>query len=1627
MHKFLFAIGFCFLLSVSTRTGAQTCSNTKNISQSGWNLLFADSQETTNENGSAINAFDGNPGTYWHTKWSGTADPYPHELQIDLGASYSIVKFKYMPRQDGSANGRVKDYEIYISSNSNNWGTAVATGTFANDGTEKIVSFPAAVSGRYLRFRALNEVNGNPWATAAEINLAICDTTTHVNSNGNWDNTGPVLFPTNASGQIHGIGRVTQLKYHPSNASTIYCTSVWGLWKSTDNSASWKLMGTDQLPKATCASLCIDHTSDQVIYLGTGDPNYYSRSLGVYKTTDGGQSWQPANNSIGNRMAIELLMSPADPNVLVAATDDGIWKTINGGATWSQKLAGGQFSDMVFKAVTGSTTLFAVTRDGKFYRSTDMGETWSQITSGLTIPANGANGTRLAVSPANSNIVYVGMIGSNSGNAGGVIFQSTDGGTTFTQKKGDSAPNIVGYTSTSGGQGNYNFAMGADRTNASIVYVVAHLVWKSTNSGTTWTQMQPNWATGIHTDMHGISVNPYNTSQLFNINDGGVWLSTDAGSTWTPKSNGLASTEIYHASSSPIRKDMISIGTQDNGELYYNSSGWFTNRGGDFTSRMNFDDSTNNLVYYYGSNKRRPVTGSETSINIPFATSNDIELEFCPASPNIAFVGGKDTLARSTNISASTPAWTTLIRVTGETINALHVRANNPNTVYFVTKSQKIYRSENAGGASPSFTALTAPAATSVAANITTLSSDSNIVYLSCCSRIFRSADKGTTWADISGNLPSVNIITIAEDRYASNESIYIATARGVYHRTNAMSDWDLYSLGLPTICDITDMFIYNNGTPESELRVSFYGRGVFGTRLNNAAVPSVSFASTTLATTAAGTSVQDCRPYTDYTLNLNISTAPTGNAIVKLATGISSSAVKGLDYDFTTNGSFSSPSDSLVFLSGQSSPKTLTLRVYGTKTDPGEKTALLTLSVSGSTNAVASPSANTCTIKIAYPDASPVGSTGSGTVVFGTATTQGSASSPFNGTFSDKKLQTIYPASELRAAGLQRGTISSVAYYINGRSGTGTSTFQNFNFAVGITLQTTFTQVAYETALTTVYSGTFSVSDTGWVQINFSQPFYWDGSSSLLIQACYDNPDESNVGDNFVASLSEGNPTVFQRLSSGAGCSITSPAGYGSTKPNLKFTFTPSTSTVATALNTATTQYLGPNATVYFYDNTDKLAAKIENLSSFDYGCTSLQIDRAGTSANAFWNNTAANYLASKTLKITPANNSATGQYKITMYYTEAEKQGWETATGQSWNNIQIVKVKSQIGNVTPSNPSPDGSGTIDVARDTSGVLGSTIYYAAATFNTGLGGFGAGIPGTAPGSCGNPTTLTSSNITSSSTTVNWTTVTGAVSYDVDYKPTSSGTWISGAVATTATSVNLSGLTGSTSYDWRVRANCSGGSSSYATAQFTTAAPPCPSTYDNVTNDAFSSAVQIPLNTDVRGKINPKQDKDYYWFTISNGGTITISLTTLPANYNLTLYNSLMLQVASSQNTGTANETINYTALAGNYYVVVGPANNNAFNAGNCYTLNVTTGTASRTYITYEAKELSGERLSEIYPNPVKSLLTISLTGYEGNTELRLLDATGRLLLQKAIGNGKTVVNTEQQIAGVYFVQIRSK
>ncbi len=150
------------------------------ISQSSIQVHSVDSEETEGEDGAAINILDGDPTTIWHTEWFDTTTSYPHELVLALDEAKEISIVEYLPRQS-SENGRIADYEIYISQNDSAWGDPVASGVWSNDSDKKSVSI-TPTTGKYIRLMALSEVNGNEWASCAEINLMTKSTVNQIES-----------------------------------------------------------------------------------------------------------------------------------------------------------------------------------------------------------------------------------------------------------------------------------------------------------------------------------------------------------------------------------------------------------------------------------------------------------------------------------------------------------------------------------------------------------------------------------------------------------------------------------------------------------------------------------------------------------------------------------------------------------------------------------------------------------------------------------------------------------------------------------------------------------------------------------------------------------------------------------------------------------------------------------------------------------------------------------------------------------------------------------------------------------------------------------------------------------------------------------------------------------------------------------------------------------------------------------------------------------------------------------------------------------------------------------------------------------------------------------------------------
>ena len=146
-----------------------------NLVKLGAQILETDSEDGEHDH-LAAHAIDGDPDTFWHTRWQPRNDPLPHHLTIDLGREVTLRGMTYLPRQD-MANGRIASAEILLSNDPRSWGDPVAKANWRNSDQRQTVEFTQPVTARYLKFVVTSEVNQNPFAAVAELDVLLDNTT----------------------------------------------------------------------------------------------------------------------------------------------------------------------------------------------------------------------------------------------------------------------------------------------------------------------------------------------------------------------------------------------------------------------------------------------------------------------------------------------------------------------------------------------------------------------------------------------------------------------------------------------------------------------------------------------------------------------------------------------------------------------------------------------------------------------------------------------------------------------------------------------------------------------------------------------------------------------------------------------------------------------------------------------------------------------------------------------------------------------------------------------------------------------------------------------------------------------------------------------------------------------------------------------------------------------------------------------------------------------------------------------------------------------------------------------------------------------------------------------------------
>lgn len=699
---------------------------------------------------------------------------------------------------------------------------------------------------------------------------------------GTWSPFGPYNLPENLTGYMEtGIGRINCIAFHPSIATTYFIgVAQGGMWKTTNDGLTWTPL-TDNLPITRISDIVIDSTDVNTMYISVCDFEYIDAALnidarkrnthyglGVYKTTDGGLTWTPTGLSFqltdGDASLIrKILISPSNSNKLVAAGVSGIYTSVNAGTTWTQVLDSLCW-DLVQDPVLPNT-LYATSGwlagSGKgyaaIYKSTDFGATWIMLPSG--IPGTGVvQRIKLAVAPTDNNFVYAMTVGVDEGSAG--IYKSVNAGATWTFI--DPGVNMMEYDGggSTGGQGTYDLGFTVSKIDKNTIYVGGINVWMSVdgantfNPATHWTQF---YGPTIHCDIHFIDINPL-TNEVFVCSDGGVyktdnvipqtWAAASGGSpwstNWTNLTNGMNITSFYKLSSSKNATGRISAGAQDNATFYYDGSSWSTIFGGDGMDNY-LDPIDNNMVIgssqyggFYVSND-----GGFSSIGA-FVNVNGEPGEW--VSPVVADYNIPGTIyAGFQNVVKSTDAgytWSALNPMPIHPINdnelcALAVANSNSNVLYAARRirfefgaNSSMYTTTDGGSTWTDITSNLPD--TLYFTSLDVSQTDANTAYVTLSGfeageKIYKTTNGGTTWTNISFNLPNIPVNCI-KTVPGSNKKM-IATDLGIYILDEVTSTWILKSTGLPNV--ITTDLDFN--LELDKIYVSTFGRGIWETNLS--------------------------------------------------------------------------------------------------------------------------------------------------------------------------------------------------------------------------------------------------------------------------------------------------------------------------------------------------------------------------------------------------------------------------------------------------------------------------------------------------------------------------------------------------------------------------------------------------------------------------------------------------------------------------------------------------------------------------------------------------------------------------------------------------------------------------
>ncbi len=657
-------------------------------------------------------------------------------------------------------------------------------------------------------------------------------------------------------GPVNTGGRVTDIEIPIDQAQTYYVGSAsGGIFKTTNGGGSWVPIFDDQ-EMLSIGDIEISKSDTDIVWVGTGEVNAGGGSLaydgdGVYKSEDAGLTWEskglPEVGSIG-----KVLIDPNDENtVFIGAMgplfrDDnnrGVYRTTDGGTTWNQVLFVSNITGVIDMAnhPTNSNILYAATWErirrpemriyggatSGLHRSVDGGDTWTELTNGLPSDPTQKGRISIDISQSNPNVLY-----SRYADAGGSIqgvYRSADGGNSWTAMNAG-ALNSVGFHWWFRG-------IFVDPTDENTIYNVDFEVEKSTDGGATWGSAFGN----AHVDQHAMAFNASVPGQVLLGNDGGLYVSSNDGASST-KDLTLPITQFYRVYVDPNNSDKIYGGTQDNNTIRTqtgSANDWQSIFGGDGFQPL-VEDGNTNVIYALSqrgnlgksSNNGASFNGVLNGITGGDRNNWDTPIAFGPNNPQTLYYGTQ-RLYKTTNGASN---WTAISadltngsgggNLTFGTITTIDVSSFNNDLIYVGTDDGNVWVTQD-GGANWGNISGTLPnrwttrVQTSQFNEATVYATFSGYRYGEDLGNIFESTDFGATWTDISGDLPDGPVNDVEESPL---EGLFVATDFGVMHYQGG-SAWEVWGPNLPNVV-VTD--IHFDGSNGDYLYAGTYGRSIY-------------------------------------------------------------------------------------------------------------------------------------------------------------------------------------------------------------------------------------------------------------------------------------------------------------------------------------------------------------------------------------------------------------------------------------------------------------------------------------------------------------------------------------------------------------------------------------------------------------------------------------------------------------------------------------------------------------------------------------------------------------------------------------------------------------------------------